>query len=263
VKASNYTQDNLDPCAGCFFTAQEELVETVISQQNGAWQGNQTMPITVAFFSTIPNDWSQTAVWVGGICNGDPGNSSMTGTVEGNAVTFAVAENGLAFSGTGTVNADGTLTGSYTTTGPCSDPGGTFTAHKTNPLNGALSDSVFGETFTFTSYHQGPVDSTGVPSLAFVGNNNVDGSFNFSGLAVGNLGIVDGQFIGHDQPAAARVIRTARPRASYPGKIFTLIVPHANFSNVVTNETLAIIMGGFQPAQAGNDRVAVTVFNEQ
>ena len=108
------------------------------------------------------------------------------------------------------------------------------------------------------------MDSDGVPSPNFAGNNNVDGSFSFSGIAVGNLGIVNGQFQGHDRPAAARVkLDNARPRASYPGKIFTLIVPHATFSNAVTDETLAIIMGGFQPTEAGNDRVAVTVFNEQ
>ncbi len=145
VKATHYTEDTLDPCAGCFTTGQEELVETVITQQNGTWQGNQTMPITVAFFSATPNDWNQTAEWVGGICNGNPGNSSMNGTVVGKAITFTVDENGLSFTGTGTVNADGTMSGSYTTnTSPassfCDDPGGTFTAHKTDPMNGTLAE---------------------------------------------------------------------------------------------------------------------------
>jgi hypothetical protein len=273
VKASHYTEDTLDPCAGCFTTGQEELVETVITQQGGTWQGNQTMPITVAFFSAIPNDWNQTAEWVGGICNGNPWNSSMTGTVAGNAITFTVEENGLSFTGTGSVNADGTISGSYTTnTTPassfCADPGGSFTAHKTDPINGTLADNifVFGNDPVFTAtYNQGPVDSNGVPSSGMFGSDTVDGSFTFSGMAVGNLGMVDGQFIGHDKSPAAQPragFPGARPRAEYPGKVFTLIVPHANYSTVVSNETLAIVTNGLQPNFAGDDRIAVGVFNE-
>ena len=267
VKASHYTEDALDPCAGCFTTGQEELVETVITQQDGAWQGNQTMPITVAFFSTIPNDWNQTAEWVGGLCNGDPGNSSMVGTVSGNAITFTIEENGSSSTGTGTVNADGTISGSYTNTG-CNDSGGTFTAHKTDPINGTLANNifVFGHDPVFTAtYNQGPVDSNGVPSLGMFGSDSLDPNFTFSGIAVGNLGIVNGQFIGYDKPPVVQPKGRygARPRAQYPGKVFTLIVPHANYSPTVSNETLAIVTNGFQPGQAGNDRVAVGVFNEQ
>lgn len=191
----------------------------------------------------------------------------MVGTVAGNAITFTVEENGLSFTGTGTVNADGTMSGSYTATG-CSDPGGTFTAHKTNPINGTLANNifVFGNDPVFTAtYNQGPVDSNGVPSLGMFGSDSLDPNFTFSGKAVGNLGIVDGQFIGHDKPPAAqpKARSGAPPRAQYPGKVFTLIVPHANYSTTVSNETLAIVTNGFQTGEAGNDRIAVGVFNEQ
>ncbi len=70
--------------------------------------------------------------------------------------------------------------------------------------------------------------------------------------------------MGHDKAAAQPRARFpgARPRAEYPGKVFTLIVPHANYGTVVSNETLAIVTNGLQPNFAGDDRIAVGVFNE-
>ena len=61
VEANSISQDALDPCAACFFTASQTLVETVITQTDGTWQGAATIPITVAFFDITPtpvNNWA-------------------------------------------------------------------------------------------------------------------------------------------------------------------------------------------------------------
>ena len=91
VEANHIPHEVIDPCAGCFFTASETLVETVINQTDGTWQGMATIPITLAFFDPTPtpvDNWAHVSIFIGG-CGAV---SNLLGTVNGNTVTFILTE---------------------------------------------------------------------------------------------------------------------------------------------------------------------------
>jgi hypothetical protein len=261
VEANHFSQDALDPCAGCFFASSETLVETVITQTNGNWQGHITIPIDVAFFDfNEANDWAQAEILVGGACNGDAA-TNLTGTVAGKSVTFVLQEGDAVFQGSGTVNADGTITGNYTGGSNCSDPGGTFTARKTSPINGSLGNVVFGDPTFALSLNQAAADSSGVSSIMATGSDATDGNFTFSGEVIGNIAMLSGtlQLTALAKPATGRLRVELKPRAQFPNDTFVLVVPRANFGSQLSDQTLEIVMDGFELTQAGEGRYAIGV----
>lgn len=259
------SQDTLDPCAACFFTSSETLIETVITQTDGTWQGAATIPIDLAFFDISPtpvNNWAHSSIFIGGVCN-VVAAPNLLGTVNVNTMTFILTEGDTVFQGSGTVNADGTISGSYTGTN-CSDSGGTFVAHRTSAVNGSLEQVVYGDSNFHLSLTQGQADSSGIPSIAAAGSNPVDGSFVFGGQVIGNL--VDLKGMLNDaapavKPVSARVHRTL-PRVLFPNDTFVLVVPGGGYLNqqgISLTGTLEFVLDQSGPGEDGAGRYAVGV----
>jgi len=264
VEANHIPHEVIDPCAGCFFTASETLLETVINQTDGTWQGAATIPITLAFFDPTPNpvdNWAHVSIFIGG-CGAA---SNLVGTVNGNTVTFVLTEGDSVFQGSGMVNADGTISGSYTGTNCLQDPGGTFVAHRTGPINGSLEQVVYGDPNFHLSLTQGQADSSGVPSIMAAGDNPVDGSVMLSGRVVGNLVDLKGTL--NDaapavRPGSAR-LHKAFPREDFSNDTFVLIVPDGGYLDQqgvsLTGRTLEFVLNQSGPGQDGSGRYAVGV----
>jgi hypothetical protein len=118
----------------------------------------------------------------------------------GKNFSFALSFNdGLVLNGKGTVGADGSVSGSYTSVGPCLGDG-TFTAGKTGPL---LDGTYTGNVTDFSS--PGKSDTVTISlheaadgSLTVTGTSQLIGSFVMNGFVLGNLFFMEGTLNGPD-----------------------------------------------------------------
>lgn len=138
------------------------------------------------------------AVQVGGNCGS---NLSVGGSLSGNSIQGTFTEGNTNFGFNGTLSSDGkTITGTYIgTSASCSD-NGNFTAHRTSPLNLTASGTLLFEDSTTNGIS---VNMTEDSSEHVTISGNVSGpdvgTINLTGVAVGNVGIVNGTVGG--QPA--------------------------------------------------------------
>lgn len=205
--------------------AQQTFIETIISQNNGTWQGNSTQLIGLQFF-VAANDFSNFGYQIGGFCSSSSANP--TGTVSAaNALTFTLNEGGIVFTGSGSLGSDGSIFGSYSGgLNGCPDTG-TFVAKQTKPLSGTFSHNLFGDSTLQISLNEGAATPPAIPSLTATGSDSTDGSFTLGGSAVGNAGVVSGTVNGQS--------------VTYYG----LFVPHADTGSIKNFPLLLVADSNF------------------
>ena len=118
----------------------------------------------------------------------------------GKNFSFALSFNdGLVLNGKGTVGADGSVSGSYTSVGPCQGDG-TFTAGKTGP---PLAGTYTGNVTDFSSPGKGDTITISLHeaadgSLTVNGTSQLVGPFVMNGFVAGNLLFMEGTLNGSD-----------------------------------------------------------------
>jgi len=170
------------------------LVDTIITQ-NGSSLTSSGAQVQLASF--LPKGASGTGstgqFQPVGLCNQSSANSSITGTAQtkgtqGVSAEFSFNLGGVVYNATAFVNADGTLTGTYTGgAGACGGDAGYINATGVQPLagtyNGVLT-SYGSVTTTFKEASNYNLNVTGIPVVSLTGS------------TIGNVGMLTGSMNG-------------------------------------------------------------------
>lgn len=164
-------------------------IETGLTQNGGSVSATNPQLVGLKF-SHSANDFSAFEYQIGGFCQGNFPTVSLTGTIDAtNNFTFTMTENGIPFTGTGTLQTDGSITGTYTGGGTTCPDSGTFVANKAVSLTGNYINTFdVGDPSLTISLAEGS-SSGALTAQVF---DSTDGAFSLAGQAYGNAGQVSG-----------------------------------------------------------------------
>jgi len=174
-------------------------LETVLAQNEGNLSAQNTLLFGVNFYDAT-NDYTAGNFLFspGGDCNSFTGGEtvvSLTGTIDAqNNFTFNLIENGVPpFSGTGTLQSDGSLTGTYSGGGNVCPDSGTFVAKPAVSLAGNYQVA----TNWPSNWPSLTVSLAENPSGVITGqlNDGLDSAFPINGQVYGNGGQVSGTVV--------------------------------------------------------------------
>jgi hypothetical protein len=201
--------------------ALQTRIETGLSQQDTSITGSPNWLISIEFVNSA-NDFSSMSYVVGGFC-GNGSTPSLTATVNSNnQLTFTLDEGGGAvFTGTGTLQSNGTITGTYSGGGSVCPDSGSFVAKRAVSLTGNYANNRVGDPSLTMSLSEGTMTTSA--SLTANAFDNTDGQFTLAGNAIGDAGQASGT------------------EGGQPVQYYGLFVPNANWGSTQNIPLLFVI----------------------